>query len=588
MARTDWSQVVYDKQLATAKSVHKKLFVTQKILASELPEYIDAGWEKCKDYKSPKYVGIAKEKPVDEQFEDRIWLMFAGMGFYGLNAENGILISYDFSNDDLKERIGVLAVDDETALVGLCHASEAIIEKSFAAEITAFSDKISGIRKEVLKQFPGRKLKFIWASHNFIMNRRDLALLDKAGMAYFSDTTVEYYTDLAKHLGSCSRYQLLGSLFANQEIKNMDDKVPAIQGKMGGYTYYSFSIEPEKLLKIGYVLHRSEANKNMMPTYQRLIKKKRLQEVRSFINDGGYFPNSIIISIDTNGKGLVFDQSASKVDSTISKIGILHMPFTYIGLRQTFPSTDNITDAGVKGVKDAIGSISLSDILSNDFYKSLKNCIHSQRKLEMLNKTISVLESDPVFARSDLKHLIDVGKSIPESDLQERTRAVFKRLSSGHQVIMLTLVQLIAYLTERTFVILDEPENHLHPPLLAAFIRALSELLISYNGVALIATHSPVILQEVPRKCAWKLNRNGNEVTVSRLEIESFGATIGALTREVFGLEVRQSGFHKMLCDEVNKGLGYGEIKDLFHNELGDEALALLRTLLALRDEDKK
>lgn len=264
------------------------------------------------------------------------------------------------------------------------------------------------------------------------------------------------------------------------------------------------------------------------------------------------------------------------------------MPFTYIGLRQTFPSTDNITDAGVKGVKDAIGSISLSDILSNDFYKSLKNCIHSQRKLEMLNKTISVLESDPVFARSDLKHLIDVGKSIPESDLQERTGAVFKRLSSGHQVIMLTLVQLIAYLTERTFVILDEPENHLHPPLLAAFIRALSELLISYNGVALIATHSPVILQEVPRKCAWKLNRNGNEVTVSRLEIESFGATIGALTREVFGLEVRQSGFHKMLCDEVNKGLGYGEIKDLFHNELGDEALALLRTLLALRDEDKK
>ena len=134
----------------------------------------------------------------------------------------------------------------------------------------------------------------------------------------------------------------------------------------------------------------------------------------------------------------------------------------------------------------------------------------------------------------------------------------------------------------------NENEISVYPPLLAAFIRALSELLISYNGVALIATHSPVILQEVPRKCAWKLNRNGNEVTVSRLEIESFGATIGALTREVFGLEVRQSGFHKMLCDEVNKGLGYGEIKDLFHNELGDEALALLRTLLALRDEDKK
>lgn len=329
MSRTDWSQIVYEKQLVTAKSAHKKLFITQKILADELPGYIDSGWEKCKDYKSPKYVGVAKEKPVTEQFEDKIWLLLASMGFTGLNEENGIEIAYDFNDDSLKERISVVAVDEETLLIVLCFASKSIVEKSFADEINAFSKKIGGIRKEVLQKFPGRKIKFIWASNNFIMNRRDLALLDKVGMAYFSNTTVEYYTDLAKHLGSCSRFQLLGSLFANQEIKNMDDRVPAIQGKMGGYTYYSFSIEPEKLLKIGYVLHRSEANKNMMPTYQRLIKKKRLQEVRSFINGGGYFPNSIIISIDTNGKGLVFDQSSSKVETTISKIGILHIPKRY-------------------------------------------------------------------------------------------------------------------------------------------------------------------------------------------------------------------------------------------------------------------
>ena len=329
MGRTDWGQIVFDKQLAAAKSNHKKIFVSEKIPVSELPEYIDAGWEKSKDYKSPKFVGVSKEKPICEQFEDRVWLLFASMGFDGLNEENGIQISYDFNNDDLKERIGVVAVDEETVLIVLCYASETMVERSFVAEINDFSSKIGGIRKEILKQYPGKKTKFIWASHNYIMNRRELTLLDKKGIAYFSDTTIEYYFELAKHLGSCSRYQLLGSLFANQEIKNMDDRVPAIQGKMGGYTYYSFSIEPEKLLKIGYVLHRSEANKNMMPTYQRLIKKKRLQEVRSFINDGGYFPNSIIISIDTNGKGLSFDQSSSKVDSTISKIGILHIPKRY-------------------------------------------------------------------------------------------------------------------------------------------------------------------------------------------------------------------------------------------------------------------
>lgn len=254
-----------------------------------------------------------------------------------------------------------------------------------------------------------------------------------------------------------------------------------------------------------------------------------------------------------------FDDYSEVVERLSKRIA---MPFTYIGLTQN----------------------NLSESLCSAFVDSIKNCLSSKRKTEMLENAISVLELDPIFARSELKTLIhNANFGVAETNTLNTT---FRRLSSGHQVIMLTLTQLICKLTERTFVILDEPENHLHPPLLAAFIRALSELLINYNGVALIATHSPVILQEVPKSCVWRINRNGSEVTPSRLEIESFGATIGALTREVFGLEVRQSGFHKILEDEVNKGLSYDDIKDLFNNELGDEALSLLRTLILLKDRE--
>lgn len=261
------------------------------------------------------------------------------------------------------------------------------------------------------------------------------------------------------------------------------------------------------------------------------------------------------------------------------------MPFTYIGIKQNLTNASETVNE--RDDENNVVSLSLSSLLCNDFCRNLKNCLHIHRKLEMLKMTVAILESDPVFANSELSLLLSDGKVLPDEELQKKAGSVFKRLSSGHQVIMLTLVQLVAYLTERTFVILDEPENHLHPPLLSAFIRALSELLIRYNGVALVATHSPVILQEVPRKCVWKINRNGQEVTTSRLEIETFGATIGSLTREVFGLEVRQSGFHKMLCNEVEKGKSYDEIKELFHHELGDEALALLRTLIILRDRDE-
>ena len=327
--RTNWDLMVTGNELLAEKKARKKIFLSKKIETQDLFTYIDNGWEKTKEYKNPKYVGVTKEKTVEEQFLDTVWLLFASIGFSELNSGKEFSIAYDFHNDQLTTPVSVMAVDEETILIVSCHASAMMTECSFASKINAFILKSSGIRKEVLKRYPGRKVKFIWATKNYISNREDLALLEMSKIAYFSETTIEYYSELAKHLGSCSRYQLLGNLFANQEIKNMDDRVPAIQGKMGGYTYYSFSIEPEKLLKIGYVLHRSEANASMMPTYQRIIKKKRLQEVRSFINKGGYFPNSIIICIDTNGKGLSFDQSASRVDNTLSKIGILHIPKRY-------------------------------------------------------------------------------------------------------------------------------------------------------------------------------------------------------------------------------------------------------------------
>lgn len=219
------------------------------------------------------------------------------------------------------------------------------------------------------------------------------------------------------------------------------------------------------------------------------------------------------------------------------------------------------------------------------FVRSLIICQCSKRKMQLLINALKTLETDPVFSQSKLIEMVDlqcnddgaIGKSF---DNRTKVASIFERLSSGHQVIMLSLIQIVEHITERTLVVLDEPENHLHPPLLSAFARALSELLINQNGVAIVATHSPIILQEVPKSCVWKINRSGYEVSVNRLEIESFGATIGSLIYEVFGLEVNNSGFHKMLIDEVNNGLEYDQILTKFGGELGDEAKSLLRTMI--------
>lgn len=181
----------------------------------------------------------------------------------------------------------------------------------------------------VKKMEPKRKLKcaFIFLTNNYILPDVDLKYMDSKNIVHFDEETFNYYSDLTTHLGSAARFQLLGYLFSGQKIPELNNKIPAIEGKMGGYKYYSFSIEPEKLLKIGYVLHRNNANNQMMPTYQRVIKKSRLESIQSFVDEGGFFPNSLIINIDK--QGLLFDRSSSQVDDSISKLGILHLPNIY-------------------------------------------------------------------------------------------------------------------------------------------------------------------------------------------------------------------------------------------------------------------
>ena len=69
---------------------------------------------------------------------------------------------------------------------------------------------------------------------------------------------------------------------------------------------------------------------------------------------------------------------------------------------------------------------------------------------------------------------------------------------------------MVNFVERKTLVIMDEPEEHLHPPLVSAFIRALSELMSYRNGVAIIATHSPVIVQEVLEDAYGKLGDTGS------------------------------------------------------------------------------
>jgi predicted ATPase len=237
---------------------------------------------------------------------------------------------------------------------------------------------------------------------------------------------------------------------------------------------------------------------------------------------------------------------------------------------------------GLKDIEDEGGTLlkPLSD-LYDEFTESLKLCLSEPGKRKRWLRAVETLASDDNFAEKELEELASYrGQKLLDEALER-----IQSMSSGHAIVLLTITKLVSRVEEKTLVLFDEPESHLHPPLLAALIRGLSELLHDRNGVAIVATHSPVVLQEVPKACVWKIHRSGLASSMHRPEIETFGENVGLLTREVFGLEVSKSGFNALLENEVAISASYGETVDSFDGQIGFEGRAILRSMF---DEKKR
>lgn len=233
---------------------------------------------------------------------------------------------------------------------------------------------------------------------------------------------------------------------------------------------------------------------------------------------------------------------------------------------------------GLKQNKETLKSL---DDIRSEFIKALKHTLSQPIKRDRWIKAIEALESDALFADMNLMSLIECS----QKDLETNAFKLIERMSSGHTIVILIITRLVATVEEKTLVLIDEPESHLHPPLLSAFLRALSDLLHDRNGVAIIATHSPVVLQEIPKSCVWKIDRVGKLTNARRPEIETFGENVGVLTREIFGLEVVKSGFHSLLLESVKNGGTFQEIVEGYNDQLGYEARSILLAMVTERDK---
>lgn len=286
---------------------------------------------------------------------------------------------------------------------------------------------------------------------------------------------------------------------------------------------------------------------------------------------------SAIASPDSSTTGKFRDQSRSSTgeQDEFPFAGLVHVAFSAFEGDNPVKYVEDLTkDIKLVGLRGAKG-----ETLEEQFTDSLRLCKFLPRRNRWLQAMSSLAAADSILRDSELLKLLDAS--------YEEVSTTFADMSSGHKIVVLTMSRLVELVEEQTLVLLDEPETHLHPPLLSALVRAISDLIVERNGVAIIATHSPVVLQEVPRSCVYMLRRSGSDLKAWRLETESFGESVSRLTSEVFHLEVDLTGYHNVLKKLLAQHLGNADdVLSSIKGQLGSEGRFILNALAWGRSKD--
>ena len=194
--------------------------------------------------------------------------------------------------------------------------------------------------------------------------------------------------------------------------------------------------------------------------------------------------------------------------------------------------TDTCTDTKLKSISQ----------LADEFVDNLVH-IH-QANLNTIQSYLDILLDEPSF-----QNIVDQLKDADKWFLFDKDicKKVFLNQSTGIKFVLHSLSCIARHIGEKSLILFDEPENHLHPPLLAYLMKAIRGLLRKNQSIMIVATHSPVVIQETLSFCVNIVQRHGDRLTFRVPSIQTYGENIGMITSEVFNLTSYETDFHRLL-----------------------------------------
>ncbi len=388
----------------------RRSYETETINPRLLDEYLGDGWDI--DRKNKRTIRMKREKKHHVLLEHRMWSILYRMGFTYLSADSGARLSMNPKDPTGPvSQIDVLAVDEDVVLAFECKSSQRVSRRpAFAEDLGKFNLVRESLARACSTQFPSssrRRVVLSFVTSNISLSKNDKQRAKGATIQLLDQSDIEYYEDLVSHLGPAAKYQLLADLLPGVEIPGLKMRLPAVRTKMGGYDCYAFSVSPSYLLKIAWVSHRSKGKASDIDTYQRMMRRSRLNKIREHIQEGGIFPTNIIISLPKNK--LRFERMRQKSDQKNGTLGWLDISPAYKsawiidGQHRLYAYSG--TDGASKAVLSILAFVDLPPSMQADLFIQI-NGEQKSVKQSLLQELYAELHWDSPDAKSRIQAII--------------------------------------------------------------------------------------------------------------------------------------------------------------------------------------
>lgn len=153
-----------------------------------------------------------------------------------------------------------------------------------------------------------------------------------------------------------------------------------------------------------------------------------------------------------------------------------------------------------------------------------------------------------------------------------------RNLSLGQAAFLNFALNALANAGPASILLVDEPENFLHPNLVSRFMRVLHRVVEGTRSIAILATHSPFVVREVQSAQVHVIRSLvDQESEIVHPRLQTLGANVTSISNEVFGDDLAEHLYELVLKESDISNMPVKRILERFADELSTEALMFLR-----------